>query len=84
MKKNIHPERRDVIFRDAVTGETFLVKSTIEVGETMMWSDGKEYPVVGVEISSSSHPVFNGENVEVARQERTVEFLKKYARENLH
>jgi large subunit ribosomal protein L31 len=84
MKKNLHPERREVIFRDAVTGDTFLVKSTIATGETMMWSDGKEYPVVGVEISSRSHPAFTGEQVEIAKQARSVEFVKKYARENLH
>ena len=84
MKKNLHPEQREVIFRDVVTGDTFLVKSTIESGETLMWSDGKEYPVVGVEISSASHPAFNGKQIEAAKPPRAVEFAKKYARENLH
>lgn len=84
MKKNIHPDRREVIFRDVVTGETFLVKSTLDAAETMMWSDGKEYPVVAVEISSSSHPAYTGQQVEVQKQARAVEFVKKYAREHLH
>jgi large subunit ribosomal protein L31 len=84
MKKNIHPERRDVVFRDAVTGESFLVKSTMEVAESIVWTDGKEYPVVAVEISSSSHPAFTGKQAEVMKQTRAVEFAKKYARENLH
>jgi large subunit ribosomal protein L31 len=84
MKKNLHPERRDVIFRDMVTGATFLVKSTMEAAETMMWSDGREYPVVAVEISSSSHPAYTGEQLEVEKQARAIEFVKKYAREHLH
>lgn len=84
MKKNLHPERRDVIFRDMATGATFLVKSTMEAAETMMWSDGREYPVVAVEISSSSHPAYTGEQLEAEKQARAVEFVKKYAREHLH
>lgn len=85
MKKNIHPERREVIFRDVVTGEAFLVKSTMDAAETMMWSDGKEYPVVAVEISSSSHPAYAAQQAEiVAAASRALEFARKYARENLH
>lgn len=84
MKKNIHPERREVIFRDVVTGEAFLVKSTMESADSMMWTDGKEYPVVAVEISSSSHPAYTGQQQEAAPQPRAVAFIKKFARESLH
>ena len=84
MKKNIHPEQREVIFRDVVTGATFFVKSTMQAAEVMTWSDGKDYPVVAVEISSSSHPAYTAQQVEVAKQARAVEFVRKYARENLH
>ena len=84
MKKNIHPERREVLFKDVVTGEVFLVKSTTDSAETMMWTDGKEYPVVKVEISSSSHPAYTGQQNEVPRSSRAVEFQKKFSRESLH
>lgn len=84
MKKNIHPERRDVIFKDVVTGEVFLVKSTADSAESMMWTDGKEYPVVKVEISSSSHPAYTEQAVEVAPSSRATTFNKKFAREALH
>jgi len=84
MKKNIHPERREVIFKDVVTGEAFLVKSTMATADSMVWTDGKEYPVVAVEISSSSHPAYTGQQQEAVPQARAVEFIKKYARESLH
>jgi large subunit ribosomal protein L31 len=78
MKKNIHPERREVLFKDVVTGEVFLVKSTVDSAETMMWTDGKEYPVVAVEISSSSHPAYTGQQKEAPPSSRAVEFQKRY------
>lgn len=84
MKKQIHPERREVLFKDVVTGEVFLVKSTADSAETMMWTDGKEYPVVKVEISSSSHPAYTGQEAELPPTSRSVQFAKKYARESLH
>lgn len=84
MKKNIHPEHREVLFQDVVTGEVFLVKSTKDSADTMMWTDGKEYPVVKVEISSSSHPVYTGQKNEISPSSRSIEFQKKYSRESLH
>lgn len=85
MKKNIHPEQREVLFRDIVTGEVFLVKSTAEAGESMVWTDGKEYPVVNCEITSSSHPAFkDGAHVEAPATPRAVQFAIKYQRETLH
>lgn len=61
MKKDIHPENyRQVIFRDNSNGEEFLIGSTVETTETSKWTDGKEYPLYSVEISSSSHPFYTG------------------------
>lgn len=59
MKHTKHPELRDIIFKDVVTGDCFLIKSTLNPKETEIWFDGKEYPIVKVEISSKSHPIFN-------------------------
>ncbi len=61
MKTDIHPENyRLVIFHDNSNGERFLIGSTIETGETDTWEDGKEYPMVRVEVTSASHPFYTG------------------------
>ena len=62
MKKDIHPENyRSVIFHDNSSGERFLVRSTIETTATDTWSDGQEYPVTYVDVSSASHPFYTGQ-----------------------
>ena len=56
MKKEIHPEYKEVVFRDEDADFAFLTRSTIKTSETITWEDGKEYPLVKLEISSASHP----------------------------
>ncbi len=61
MKKDIHPDTyRTVVFHDLASSENFLVGSTIHTTETIT-IDGKEYPMVNIEISSKSHPAYTGE-----------------------
>ncbi len=61
MKKDIHPENyRQVIFHDTSSGDEFLIDSTVETEETGRF-EGKEYPLFKVEISSSSHPFYTGQ-----------------------
>ncbi len=61
MRKDIHPDNyRKVIFNDTASGERFLMFSTVETKLTDKWEDGKEYPLVNVEISSASHPFYTG------------------------
>ena len=61
-KKDLHPkEYRDVVFSDEAANFSFLTKSTAKSEETIKWTDGKEYPLVKVQISSASHPFFTGE-----------------------
>ena len=56
MKQGIHPENyRPVVFKDMSNEETFITRSTINTRETIE-IDGVTYPLVKVEISSSSHP----------------------------
>ena len=58
-KKELHPkDYRDVVFSDEAAGFSFLTKSTAKSEETIKWEDGKEYPLVKVQISSASHPFF--------------------------
>lgn len=80
MKKGIHPEFRDVVFRDVSCNFTFLTKSTIRSNEMIKWEDGKEYPVVSVEISSESHPFFTGKQKLMDTEGRVERFRKKYAK----
>ena len=62
MKKDIHPsDYRTVVFEDLSNGFKFLSKSTAKTNETTKWTDGKEYPVVKVHISSASHPFYTGD-----------------------
>lgn len=61
MKTDIHPENyRMVIFHDNSSGERFLIGSTIETEATDKWTDGNEYPVAYVDVSSASHPYYTG------------------------
>ncbi len=62
MKADIHPKNyRMVIFHDNSSGERFLIGSTIEATEKDTWTDGKEYPVARVDVSSASHPFYTGQ-----------------------
>jgi len=82
MKKGIHPANyRFVIFRDMSNGTQFLSKSTANTKETAVWEeDGKEYPVIKLEISNTSHPFYTGKNVLVDTAGRIDKFNKRYAK----
>jgi large subunit ribosomal protein L31 len=78
MKTDIHPKGyRKVIFVDATSGERFLIGSTVSTRETGSWDDGKEYPLVTVEISSASHPVYTGKEVTIDTAGRVDKFKKR-------
>ncbi len=57
MKKDIHPDHRQVVFEDTSTGAKFLISSAVATKETTKF-EGKEYPLYHVEISSASHPFY--------------------------
>jgi len=62
MKADIHPKSyRTVIFHDNSSGERFLIGSTIETTKTEKWTDGTEYPIAFVDVSSASHPFYTGQ-----------------------
>lgn len=62
MKTDIHPTSyRPVIFHDNSSGERFLIGSTIESNKTEKWTDGVEYPIAFVDVSSASHPFYTGQ-----------------------
>ncbi len=78
MKKEIHPEYKDVVFLDITSGYKFINKSTLNTQETIEWEDGKTYPLVKVEISSASHPFYTGKNTFASKAGRVEKFNKKY------
>ncbi len=81
MKEGIHPKNyRFVVFKDMSNGESFLSKSTTHSKETIKWEDGNEYPLIKLEISSTSHPFYTGKNVLVDTAGRIDKFKRKYAK----
>ncbi|RZP25005.1 MAG: type B 50S ribosomal protein L31 [Candidatus Actinomarinales bacterium] len=78
MKQGIHPDYREVVFKDEDADFAFLTRSTIKTKETIEWEDGKEYPLVKLDISSASHPFFTGKQKLVDSTGRVERFEKRY------
>lgn len=79
MKQGLHPENyRLVVFKDMSNGHSFLSRSTANTRETVQWEDGKEYPVIKLEISNTSHPFYTGKNMLVDTAGRIDKFKKRY------
>ena len=79
MKKDIHPTNyRPVVFKDMSNDYAFLTKSTVETKENIEWEDGKEYPLVKLEISHKSHPFFTGKMKLVDTAGRVDKFKSRY------
>lgn len=77
MKKNKHPEYRDVLFIDSSNGTEFIIGSTVETTETAT-VEGKEYPVYRVSVSSSSHPFFTKTKKYTDTEGRVGRFTNRY------
>ncbi|HET56280.1 MAG TPA: type B 50S ribosomal protein L31 [Ignavibacteria bacterium] len=80
MKKGIHPNYRPVVFKDMSVDYAFLTRSTVDTKDTIVWEDGKEYPLVKMEISSASHPFFTGKQKILDSAGRVEKFNRKYGR----
>ncbi|MDH4143534.1 MAG: type B 50S ribosomal protein L31 [Acidimicrobiia bacterium] len=78
MKKDIHPEYRQVVFMDTGNGHKFLTRSTIRTNETTEWEDGNTYPLAKVEISSETHPSYTGTMTIVDTAGRVERFERRY------
>lgn len=81
MKPDIHPEYREVVFRDTSTDWSFKTRSAVRSSQTTVWEDGKEYPVVNLEITSSSHPFYTGKQMLVDTAGRVERFRQRYGAE---
>ena len=78
MKKDIHPDYKEVVFQDVQSDFKFLTRSTMSSDETIKWEDGKEYPLIKVEVSSASHPFYTGKKIFVDTAGRVEKFNQKY------
>jgi len=80
MKSSIHPQNyRPVVFSDDQAGFAFLTQSTAQTTDTVVWEDGKTYPLVKVHISSASHPFFTGEEKIIDTEGRVDRFKARQA-----
>ena len=81
MKTSIQPkDYRFVVFADEQAKFSFLTRSTAKSDETIKWTDGKEYPLVKMQISSASHPFFTGEEKIIDTEGRVDRFKARAAK----
>lgn len=79
MKENIHPQYRDVVFQDMSNGKKWVCGSTITTKETIEF-EGKQYPLVKLDVSSASHPFYTGaQNTIVDTAGRVEKFNRRFS-----
>ena len=67
----------------ATTGRTFLTRSTATSSRTIEWqtADGvRTYPLIVVDVTSDSHPVWTGKRQILDTAGRVEKFNRKYGR----
>ena len=78
MKQGIHPESyRLVAFKDMSNDQVVITRSCANTKETIE-IDGVTYPVIKLEISSSSHPFYTGKMKLVDTAGRVDKFYNRY------
>jgi large subunit ribosomal protein L31 len=77
MKAGIHPDYREVVFQDMSNDFKFITRSTIQTRETINF-EGKDYPLIKIEVSAESHPFYTGKHKIVDTAGRVDKFRKKF------
>jgi large subunit ribosomal protein L31 len=77
VKKGVHPEYRPVVFRDRSADFLMLTRSTRTSTETVEL-DGGTYPVVDVDVSTASHPLWTGRGRVLDTEGRVDRFERRY------
>ena len=80
MKKDGHPNYRQVVFLDVSNDYRFLTRSTVKTKDTTKWEDGKEYPLYKLDTSSESHPFYTGTQKMVDTAGRVEKFRQKFGK----
>ncbi|MDA0194059.1 MAG: type B 50S ribosomal protein L31 [Bacteroidetes bacterium] len=78
MRKDIHPNYREVVFHDTSSDFSFVTRSTIKTDDEIKWTDGNTYPLIKIEVSSASHPFYTGKKLFVDTAGRVEKFNKRY------
>ncbi len=79
MKTDIHPDYREVVFHDLSCDFKFITRSTIATRETTTF-EGKEYPLIKIEVSAESHPFYTGKHKIVDTAGRVEKFRQKFGK----
>jgi large subunit ribosomal protein L31 len=82
MRDKIHPDYREVIFKDTAANFAFMSRSTVKTKDTIQWTDGKTYPLIKLDISSASHPFFTGKMKLLDSAGQIDRFNKRFANFN--
>ena len=83
MRKDIHPDNyRQVVFKDMSNEYSFICNSCADSSETIQMEDGKEYPLIKLDISYKSHPFFTGVVQFVDTAGRIDKFKTRYGSRN--
>jgi large subunit ribosomal protein L31 len=77
MKTETHPDYREVVFHDVSCDFKFVTRSTIATRETIN-HEGKDYPLIKIEVSAESHPFFTGKHKIVDTAGRVEKFRQKF------
>ncbi|MCE2871280.1 MAG: type B 50S ribosomal protein L31 [Oxalobacteraceae bacterium] len=77
MQEDIHPNYRDVVVHDLSCDFKFITRSTVQSRETINF-EGKDYPLLKVEVSSESHPFYTGKHKIVDTAGRVEKFRQKF------
>ena len=80
MKKDGHPNYRQVVFLDVSNDYRFLTRSTVKTKDTTKWEDGNEYPLYKLDTSSESHPFYTGTQKMVDTAGRVEKFRQKFGK----
>ena len=80
MKKDVHPNYRQVVFVDVSSDYRFLTRSTVKTKDTTKWEDGNEYPLYKLDTSSESHPFYTGTQKMVDTAGRVEKFRQKFGK----
>ena len=66
-----------LLLKDMSNGDMFLTRSTCKTNDTVEF-EGETYPVVKIEISSTSHPFYTGKSKLVDTAGRVDKFRSRY------
>ena len=80
MQTSIHPDYRQVVFRNREAGLTYRTGSTLTSGQTIKF-EGATYPLIDVQISSATHPFWSGTSRVIDTEGRVERFNRRYRKE---